>query len=91
MTPIHQIIATLLFSSVNLFIFLLFLGFVIFFIYIAAYIAIPVILILFILYIISQISRFAHIKITPKIFTKKRTASKKNEENIIDVDYTEIK
>lgn len=91
MIPFHQIIATLLFSSFHLFILLLFFGFLIFFIYIAAYIAIPVILILFILYLTGQISRFAHIKITPKIFTKKRASTPKNEDNIIDVDYTEIK
>lgn len=91
MIPFHQIIATLLFSSFNLFVFLLFIGFLIFFIYIAAYIAIPILLILFIFYIIAKLIRFADIKITPKIFTKKHASKHDKEENIIDVDYTEIK
>lgn len=91
MIPFYQIMATLLFSGINLLIFLLFVGFVIFFIYIAAYIALPILLILFILYLFGQITRVANIKITPKIFTKQRETKRKNDDNIIDVDYTEIK
>ena len=91
MIPFYQIMATLLFSGINLLIFLLFIGFAIFFIYIAAYIAIPILLILFIFYIIAKLIRFADIKITHKIFTKKHASKHDKEENIIDVDYTEIK
>ena len=79
--------------SVNFIYILIGLVLVMFFIYLSAYIALPLILIAIILFIIRQFKRYAYINITPSVtiepkYKKKET---KDNSNIIDVDYTEIK
>ncbi len=92
MIPIFEIITTFLFSSINILSFIILIGIAFFLIYVAAYITIPIILILGILYFIRRIFIFPNIKIRPQIFIKKQENNKKeSKENIIDVDYTEIK
>ncbi len=90
--PLFEIITTFLFSSINILFFIILLGIAFFLIYIAAYITIPIILFLGLLYIIRRIFIVSNIRIKPQIFIKRHENNKKEtKENIIDVDYTEIK
>ena len=64
--------------------FILFLGF-------ATYIVLPLLVVLLILFVIKIISGSYIIKINPNISIKKQHKKQTQKDNIIDVDYTEIK
>ena len=85
-----NLLAALFVSGYSIFTFILFVLFFIFILYFAAYVALPLLVILLIIYFIKRSGKIFTFKITPEInIAKKRKP--KNEENIIDVDYTEIK
>ena len=86
LNPFQNAIAVLIYALICIGGFILFLG-------VTAYIIIPVLLVLFVIYLIKVISGTYVIKINPNLTIKKQTKRKEktNQENIIDVDYTEIK
>lgn len=85
---LSNLIAALFVSGYSIFSFLLLVLFFIFMLYFAAYIALPLLVIFLVIYLIKRSGRILSLKITPEINLKKQS---KKDENIIDVDYTEIK
>ena len=75
-----NLIAALFVSGYSIFTFILFILFFIFMLYFAAYIALPLLVVCLVIYLIKR---------SGKVFSLKPHKSKK--ENIIDVEYTEIK
>lgn len=86
LNPFQNAIAIIVYGLICIGGFILFLG-------VTAYIIIPILLVLFVLYVIKVISGTYVIKISPNLTIKKQPKKKEkaNQENIIDVDYTEIK
>lgn len=85
-----NLLAALFVSGYSIFSFILFVLFFVFMLYFAAYIALPLLIIGLIIYLIKRSGKFFTFEIKPEIkINQKRT--KKEDANIIDVDYTEIK
>ena len=86
LNPFHNVVAGFIYALICFVGFVLFLG-------VTASIIVPILLIVFIAYIIKMISGTYTIKINPNLTIKKQQKKKEktNQENIIDVDYTEIK
>lgn len=85
-----NLIAALFVSGYSVFSFLLVILFFVFLLYFAAYIALPLLVVCLIVYLIKRSGKVFSVKITPEINIRKKDATHKKE-NIIDVEYTEIK
>lgn len=85
-----NLIAALFVSGYSIFTFILFILFFIFMLYFAAYIALPLLVVCLVIYLIKRSGKVFSLKITPEINIKTKP-HKSKKENIIDVEYTEIK
>lgn len=86
-----NLIAALFVSGYSIFTFLLFVLFFVFMLYFAAYIALPLLVICLIVYLIKRSGKIFSFKISPEINIRKKDSTMNKKENIIDVEYTEIK
>lgn len=86
-----NLIAALFVSGYSIFTFLLFILFFVLMLYFAAYIALPLLVICLIVYLVKRSGRIFSFRISPEITIRKKEEKTHKKENIIDVEYTEIK